>query len=189
MVASALGSDGKTFTCVNLSLSIAREHDWSVVLVDGDSVKPHLTRLFGADKEPGLMDLLRDPSTAFDSYVMPTSIPGLAILPAGARDKHASELLVSARMASLCAEISAANPRRIVLFDSAPLLLTSEAPALATQIGQVVLVVRANRTPQRSVLEARDKIDPAKAINLVLNDAASRDGHLAYGYGYQGYPE
>jgi Mrp family chromosome partitioning ATPase len=65
MIASALAGEGKTFTSLNLCLSIAREHDWNVVLVDGDCNKPHLTTLFGAQEEPGLMDLLQDPAKSF----------------------------------------------------------------------------------------------------------------------------
>src|SRR5690606_7504988 len=102
MVASALAGEGKTFTCVNLCLSIARERDWSVVLVDGDCSKPHLTQLFSAEREPGLTDLLRDETLDFDSLVMPTDVDGLSLLPAGSRDPHASELLASKRMEELC---------------------------------------------------------------------------------------
>ena len=54
MLASALPGDGKTFTSINLALSMAREHDVSVLLVDADVPKPHISRIFGVDKEPGL---------------------------------------------------------------------------------------------------------------------------------------
>jgi protein-tyrosine kinase len=186
LVSSAISGEGKTFTCMNLCLSVAREKDWNVVLVDGDCKKPQLTHLFGADGEPGLMDLLHDKSLEFDSVVMPTNIPGLSILPAGKRDEHASELLASARMGKLCEKIATQDPKRIVLFDSPPLLLTEEAPVLATQVGQILLVVQANRTPQRAVLEARDRLDPEKAINLLLNQADARENSSVYG-GYGGY--
>jgi Mrp family chromosome partitioning ATPase len=105
MVASALSGEGKTFTCVNLCLSIARERDWNVVLVDGDSSKPQLTQLFSAEGERGLMDLLRDPELLFDDLVMPTDIAGLSLLPAGSHDAEASELLASRRMNELCMNI------------------------------------------------------------------------------------
>jgi exopolysaccharide/PEP-CTERM locus tyrosine autokinase len=185
MIASALAGEGKTFTCLNLCLSMAREEDWDVVLVDGDCKKPHLTRLFGAEAEFGFMDLLRDTSAQFDSFVMPTSVPGLSLLPAGKRDERASELIASARMDALCAELAANDTRRIVLFDSAPLLLTTESAVLASHVGQVVMVVQANRTPQKAVLAAIDKLDPAKAINLVLNQVDLKSGS-PYGeyYGY-----
>jgi len=182
MVASALSGEGKTFTCVNLCLSIARERDWNVVLVDADSSKPHLTRLFSAEREAGFMDLLRDPGLSFDDLVMPTDIPALSLLPAGAHDVDASELLASRRMKELCLELSSADVGRMIVFDSSPLLLTTEAITLASQVGQVLMVVRADNTPQQSVLAALEKLDPEKAINCVLNQTSGADLSESYGY-------
>jgi len=184
-VVSALPGEGKTFTCLNLCLSIARERDWSVVLVDADCSKPHLTRMFSAEDKPGLIDLLKDPSRTFDSLVMPTDVPGFSLLPAGSHDHHASELLASRRMDELCAELSA-RPGRMVVFDSSPLLLTTEAVVLASKVGQVVFVVKANQTPQDDVKAALEKVDHAKAIGCVLNQSWGTQA-AAEGYGYYGY--
>jgi exopolysaccharide/PEP-CTERM locus tyrosine autokinase len=185
MVASALAGEGKTFTCVNLCLSIARERDWDVVLVDADCSKPHLTRLFAAEQERGLIDLLRDPSLRFESVVMPTDVPGLSLLPAGTRDEHASELLASKRMDELCASLAAAAGR-IIVFDSSPLLLTSEAGAVAMEVGQIVVVVRANETPRGAVLAALEKLDSSKAVACILNQGYGSLPGLEYG-GYGDY--
>jgi protein-tyrosine kinase len=184
-VVSALPGEGKTFTCLNLCLSIARERDWSVVLVDADCSKPHLTRMFAAESQPGLIDLLRDPLMSFDSLVMPTDVPGLSLLPAGAHDHHASELLASKRMDEICAGL-ASDPDRIVVFDSSPLLLTTEAATLASKVGQIVFLVKANQTPQDAVLAAIEKLDPAKAIGCVLNQSWSTQDR-GDGYGYYGF--
>jgi len=185
-VVSALPGEGKTFTCLNLCLSIARERDWSVVLVDADCSKPHLTRMFSAEDRPGLIDLLKDPGRTFVSLVMPTDVPGFSLLPAGSHDHHALELLASRRMDELCAEL-AARPGRMVVFDSSPLLLTTEAVVLASKVGQVVFVVKANQTPQDAVKAALEKIDHTKAIGCVLNQSwgtpATADGYGYYGYG------
>jgi protein-tyrosine kinase len=184
-VVSALPGEGKTFTCLNLCLSIARERDWSVVLVDGDCSKPHLTRMFSAEDKPGLIDLLKDPTQSFDSLVMPTDVPGFSLLPAGSHDHHASELLASRRMDELCAELSG-RPGRMVVFDSSPLLLTTEAAVLASKVGQVLFVVKANQTPQEAVKAALEKVDHAKAIGCVLNQSWGTEA-AAEGYGYYGY--
>ena len=181
-VACAWGGGGKTFRCVNLCLSIARERDWSVVLVDADSSKPHLTRLFSAEREPGFMDLLCDPGLSFEDLVMPTDIPGLSLLPAGAHDADASELLASRRMKEICLELSSADVGRMIVFDSSPLLLTTEAIVLASQVGQVLMVVQADSTQQQSVLAALDKLDPEKAINCVLNQASGAGLSESYDY-------
>jgi exopolysaccharide/PEP-CTERM locus tyrosine autokinase len=186
MVTSSLAGEGKTFSSINLALSIASERDRSVVLVDLDCGKSHISRLFDAIDEPGFMDLLQDTSLSFDALVMPTDIPGLSLLPVGKRDNHASEHLSSDRMQELCESISAADPNRIVLFDSSPLLLTAEAPVLASEVGQVILVVRANKTPRQAVLDAYHRLDTSIPANLILTHAAARESVNAYG-GYYGY--
>jgi Mrp family chromosome partitioning ATPase len=187
MVASAVSGEGKTFTSVNLCLSIAREKDWNVVLVDGDCGKPQLTRMFGAEREPGLLDLLSGESNTFDSLVMPTNLPNLSFLPNGRRDPHAAELFSSVRMERLCAELNSSDPQRMIVFDSAPLLMAAESAVLATRVGQILLVVKAFGTPSHSVVEACDKLDSSKAINLLLNQASYQSNpHWDAGYGSYG---
>ena len=187
LVTSALPGEGKTFTCLNLCLSLAREQDWSVVLVDGDSSKPHLSRLLGAEGAAGLMDLLRDSTREFDSIVMPTDVPNLSFLPAGTRHRDAVELLASSAMETLCDSAARSDPKRMIVFDSPPLLLTSEAPALAAQMSQIVVVVKANKTPQRALLMALAQLDPTKAIGLLLNQAGKGTDEGKYSGHYYGY--
>jgi exopolysaccharide/PEP-CTERM locus tyrosine autokinase len=188
MIASALAGEGKTFTCVNLCFSIAQEKDWSVVLVDADCSKPHLTRLFSAEAEPGLLDLLRNPDASFDSFVMATDIPGFSLLPAGTLGSDASELLASKRMDAICAALAANSSGRMIVFDSSPLLVSSEAAALAHHVGQIAFVVRANETPQQAVLAALEKLDPQKAVGCILNRTYGTGlGFGTDGYGYEAY--
>jgi len=189
MIASPMRGDGKTFNCINLALSIATEKDKSVLLVDADVANPHISRLFGVDNELGLIDLLTDESLAVGDLLLKTNVPGLRLLPAGQSNEHATELLASKRMASIVETLSTSFPDRIVIFDSPPLLLTSEAPVLASLMGQIVVIVCAGVTPQRAVLEAVENLDPKKAISLVLNKfgkGISVDGYGGYGYGGQG---
>lgn len=182
MVASAMPGDGKTFTSINLALSFAMEKDLSVVLVDADVAKAHLSRIFGIQNDKGLMDLLRDEHLDAESLIMPTDVPGLSLLPAGKTSETATEMLASARMESIATQISARNPNRIVLFDSAPLLVTSEAMAMANVVGQIVMVVRAGVTPQSAVLDAIELLGEGKSIGLVLNqtDEQVRPGYYQY---------
>lgn len=187
LVASALPGDGKTFNCINLSLSIAVEKDTKVVLVDADVAKPHISTLFGLANEPGLIDLLSDESINLDDVVLPTDIPGLSILPAGKRSEHAPELLASQRMEAVTRVLSEAAPERVIVFDSSPLLSTSDAGVLARLVGQIVVIVAAGHTPQQAVMDALDGLDEAKAINLVLNRASSGSGAESYGYYGYGY--
>src|SRR5262245_37922452 len=85
MVTSALPGDGKTFTSFNLALSIARERDSSVLLVDADLSKAHVSQLLGIRERPGLTDLLMDPCLNPRDSIFATSIEGLRVIPAGRR--------------------------------------------------------------------------------------------------------
>ncbi|MDJ0941251.1 MAG: XrtA-associated tyrosine autokinase [Woeseiaceae bacterium] len=191
MVTSALPGDGKTFTGINLALSMALEKDTSVLLVDADVAKPHVSELFDVPDQPGLIDLLTDETIDTSRFVMRTDVPGLSLLPAGSADEHATELLASRRMEIVIEELSRKYPDRIVIFDSPPLLVTSEARVLAASVGQIAMVVRAGVTQQEAVLEALDSLDQTKAINLILNESSASilaDGFSAYGgYGVHAY--
>lgn len=185
MIASALPGEGKTFTSVNLSMSLANEKDWNVLLVDADCRRPELSRLLGVADQPGLLDLLRDPKLSLQSMVLPTNIERLHILPLGTPADDASELLASARMSEICDSL-AQGENQIVIWDSSPLLVTTEPVVLSGQCGQVLVVVNAHRTPQQAVIEAVEKIDATAAVGLIMNRAAKGTDGLRYG-GYRNY--
>jgi exopolysaccharide/PEP-CTERM locus tyrosine autokinase len=185
-VASALPGDGKTFTSINMALSMSRERDVSVLLVDADVAKPHVSRLFGVDGEPGLLDALADPAIHPESLVIRTDIRGLFLLPAGKPREGASELLSSARLGQISKALLGRDPRRILLFDSSPLMVASESRPLVESVGQVVLVVRASATPKQAVLDAVEILGPDKRIGIVLNQSQSVLSKNYYGYGDYG---
>lgn len=191
MVASPLSGDGKTFNTVNLALSISNEKDLSVILVDADVGKPHISRILGLAEEPGLIDLVRDGETDLDLVRFRTNIPGLSVIPAGQFYDNATELLASNRMAEAVSRLADGAPNRIVVFDSPPILQTSESRVLAGRMGQIVLVVSADKTPRPAVLAAIESLDTDNPVNLILNQAGfmfSADAYGAYGaYGYGGY--
>ncbi|HEY4342398.1 MAG TPA: AAA family ATPase [Steroidobacteraceae bacterium] len=186
MVASALSGEGKTFTSINLALSMALEQDTEVLLVDADVAKPHVSRIFGLRADRGLLDLLVDRNLSAESAILPTNVPGLSILPAGRQIATATELLASSRMTELVEELSSTAARRIVLFDSPPLLLSTESRALVHAVGQVVMVVRAQFTARKAVLDAIELLDDAKPISLVLNQSELAPSTGYYGYGSYG---
>jgi exopolysaccharide/PEP-CTERM locus tyrosine autokinase len=185
MVASAVPGDGKTFTSINLALSMALERDISVLLVDSDVAKQHLTEILGLRDRKGLLDALIDETLDAESLVVPTNIRGFAILPAGRRAEGTAELLSSSRMSHTIATLCARNPRRILLLDSPPLLITNEGRALVKIAGQVVLVVRAGETPRHAVQAALDLFDPSQAGGLILNQV--KVGLTEGYYGYDAY--
>lgn len=184
MMASALPGEGKTFTSLNLAVSMSRERDVSAVLVDADVAKPHLSRALGVGKEKGLLDLLADETLDPESLILQTDIPGLSFLPAGQHSETATELLASLRMKEIVATMRANDSSRIILLDSPPLLLTTESRVLGEVAGQVVLVVRAGYTAQQAVLDAISLLGEHGGINLVLNqcESTTSEGHY-YGHG------
>jgi receptor protein-tyrosine kinase len=186
MVASALPGEGKTFTSVNLALSFARERDLDVLLVDADVAKPHITETLGLRDEPGLMDVLASQELDVGPLVLPTDLPRLSFLPAGrASEDSATELLGSARMQAIVRRLIRLKPNRVVVFDSPPVLVTTESEIVARLVGQIVLVVRAGVTPRAAVLDALDLLGE-KPIGVVLNQVPREPsaGYYGYGYGY-----
>jgi len=186
-VTSALPGEGKTFTSVNLALSLALERGREVVLVDGDTARRNVTHIFRLEGEPGLLDSGGDAGTALESTLLRTDVPSLYVLPAGNPHSEATEILRSERTAALLAAL-ASDPRRVVLIDCPPLLVTSEAGVLASLAGQVVVVVKASDTPQEVVLRAVEAITEEKPVSLVLNQVLSApERHYGYYYGGYGY--
>lgn len=186
MLASALPGEGKTFTSINLALSMALEKDIEVLLVDADVAKPHVSRIFGLQFEEGLLDLLADSAVHPESVILPTSIPGLSILPAGKQVANATELLASARMEQIVTQLGGVRGKRIVLFDSPPLLLSTESRAIAGVVGQVVLVVRAESTSRKAVADAVELIGERTPLSLILNQSELPPSGGYYGYGSYG---
>lgn len=183
MVTSALPGDGKTFTSINLALSMALERDVSVLLIDSDVAKRHVSEIFGLEARAGLLDALVDENVDAESLIVPTTTRGFSILPAGNRVSGTAELLSSNRMRTIVAGLCARNSRRIVLLDSPPLLVTNEGGALVKIANQVVLVVRAGRTPRQAVQAAVALFDEQQAGGVVLNEVrgATREGYYGYG--------
>jgi len=182
MVTSALPGEGKTFTAVNLALSVAMELDTTVLLVDGDVAHPELPRVLGTPASPGLLELLTTNELDVSDAIVRTNVDNLSILPAGAHHRRATELLASEQMAIVLHELGTRYPDRIVIFDSPPLLPTTEARALALHMGQIVMVVAADSTRQHAVNLALATIENCDIVLMMLNKADKTDVGTYYGY-------
>lgn len=185
MVTSASPGEGKTFTAVNLALSMAQEQDYTVLLVDSDVAKPHISNVLGLSESLGLLDLVEDRSLAPESLELQSNIKDLSFLPAGRSRDHATELLSSSRMNEIVEFLASRKAGRIVIFDTPPLLRTSEAKALTDLAGQVVMVVRAELTSQDAVLSALHQMHDDQVVNLVLNQSRADPEKGSYGYDYE----
>ncbi|KQN69419.1 protein tyrosine kinase [Duganella sp. Leaf61] len=182
VVTSALPGEGKTYCAVNLAMSIAMEMDSTVLLVDADVARPSVLKVLGLPPGPGLMDVLLGEQADLSDVILKTNIRTLSVVPAGRADKHATELLASRSMSRLLADIAGRYADRIVIFDSPPLLLTTEASVLAAHMGQVVMVVEAEHTTQHAVKEALQRIQHCPNVNLIYNKSRATADAKYYGY-------
>ena len=187
MVTSSLAGEGKTFVAVNLAISLAMELDKTVLLVDADVARPSVLSRLGLSNTVGLLDVLADPSIQLPDVLLRTNIAKLTILPAGGSRGHATEMLASDTMGDLLAELATRYADRIIIFDAPPLLPSPESRVLATRMGQVILVVEAEQTPQRTALQALSTIDSCPVVMPLLNKSTRSE--IGLYYGYYGPPE
>ncbi len=182
-VTSSLQGEGKTFTAVNLAISIAMEMDHTVLLVDADVIKSSVSKTLGIQADVGLTDYLKGDIESLSDVMLNTSIPKLSVLPAGTRQDLSTELLNSDFMENLFRELSERYKDRVVIIDSPPLLETNESRVIAHKVGQIVFVVEHNKTTQASIKNALSLLDPEMVIGLVMNKNRSGSKSQYYGYG------
>lgn len=185
MITSSLPGEGKTFTSLNLAVSIAMEMDRTVLLVDTDIIKSDITRLFGIQGRPGLFDVLSRMDLDVGSVLVRTNIPKLVLLPAGTIQEKITEKLASEAMHRLAVELANRYHDRVIIFDCPPVLATTGAVALARFVGQTVLVVEAGKTTQETLKHALEALEHVNVTGLVLNKSKqSPSTSKYYGYGY-----
>lgn len=188
-ITSAYAGEGKTFTSLNLALSIAMELDTTILLVDTDVIKMSLTKMLGLENEPGLMDVLLGKSKDVGDVILATDIPGLKVIPAGSHHERPTELLASVNMRKLTRELSERYSDRVILFDAPPLLATTEANVVTHLMGQIMLIVEAGSTPDDAVKSAVEQLDiDKKVVGLILNKSRYFKGS-GYDGGYYGSRE
>lgn len=183
MITSAKPREGKTFTSTNIAISISMEEDYNVLLVDADIRRQALRQNLGLEANQGFVDLLLNPSLDMADVLLRTNIPRLSVLPAGTMSDRAPELLASARMRDLIDDMAQRYRDRIILFDTAPCLVSSDAATLAAHVGQVVFVVEAEQTQQHEIIAALNLISACPDISFILNKAQPLATTSYGGYG------
>jgi len=191
LVTSAEPSEGKSYTSLNLALSIVRDREMRVILVDGDVALPGITATLGLDGANGLNDVLDDPSLDVNDVIYRTTVDGLFFVPAGKWHDHSPELIAGSRMPQIIQDLGSRVGNGVVILDSPPLLATNEAQVATRYVGHVLMVVRADRTEQQAVLDALALIDKSTPVSAVLNGVEASllskyYGQYYYGYGAQG---
>lgn len=189
MISSAIPGEGKSFSALNLAMSLAMEPDHHVILVDADVHRFTLLRELGIETQLrdtcGLADLLLDTSLPLEECLYRTNIDKLSILPFGHYHPRAAELFGSRAMLERIDELCKRYPQSMIVFDTPPILATTEARVLARMLGQIVLVIEAGRTQREQVKEALGYIEGANIIGTILNKNRNKAAHDYYSGYYQ----
>jgi protein-tyrosine kinase len=187
MVTSPNPREGKSFTAINLAMSIASERDLHVLLVDADVQRPSIMKTLGVPEHKGLLDVLSDNGVALSEAILRTNIRNLSLMPAGSPSLATTELLASQKMAMLMGDMAARYRDRVIIFDAPPVLASSEPSVLALHVGQIIVVIEAGRTGRRAVEETLNHISGCPNVNIVLNKTQLQNRTDRFGaYSYYG---
>ena len=186
-VTSCWPGEGKTFTAVNLALSLILEDSIDVLLVDGDIVRPSLHKMFNIDGGLGLVNYLADDGPNLAPYLWRAENGRLTLLPAGATGESNRTLIRSGAMTRFMKDVSNRYSERIVIIDTPPLLGGREAPLLANYADHILFVVECGRTSQSAVEDALDLLTTHDNVSLILNRCNEGDRLTSGGEGSYGY--
>jgi protein-tyrosine kinase len=176
LVTSARPGEGKTFCTLNLALSLVLDERRPVLVIDADIVRGGVGEKLHITEARGLADCLRDPTLPLSEILLRDAEYGFSVLPVGTTVETATDLFAGTRMRDFVAEIAQRYADRVILIDSPPLLSRSESFALASQVGQVLMVVEAQRTSQAAVRAALDLLASNENVSVVLNKSV-RESH------------
>ncbi|HWU26829.1 MAG TPA: hypothetical protein VN154_10545 [Rhizomicrobium sp.] len=172
MVTSSLPKEGKTFTSVNLALSLAMERDLKVLLIDCDMLRPGIGRFFAKPRGEGLAEFLKGAFTSIDDVTYRCKdLPNLDLVFAGTPEAESPELVSSRRMSELLVEVAAADPERIVIVDTPPVLASTEAATLSPQMHQVIMVIAALQSDRFQLEKSLETVSACPSISLLFNKA------------------
>lgn len=168
-VTSVAEDEGKTTTAINLGISIAKEIEYTVLLVDTNLRSPEMHKYFGFEAHLGLSDYLQSDIELSEILIKPQEIDHLVILPGGAPVMNSTELLGSPKMNALVNEVKSRYPKRIVVCDLPPILNTADTLTLAPYIDCSLIVVEDDVTKESELKQAIDLLSSTNILGTVLN--------------------
>lgn len=186
LVTSAKPGEGKSFTALNLAGSIAQHTTEKVLLIDLDAKVRPLTALLGAADEPGFYELAANPLLDPRSFIMPTAVSSLAFMPVGHRSEEADGQAAAGPITDAITRIARQFAGQIVVLDAPPCLSTSDPSTVAPIVGQIVMVIEAERTQRSEVEAALDLVRVCPNITMLLNKVQLTSSHTFGAYDYYG---
>lgn len=167
-VTSPNPGEGKTVTTINLAISLAKELNQTILLVDFDLRRPSVHRYFGLNDSPGISDYIVGSVEIEQTFVNP-GVERLVLLPGHDPIQNSSETLSSPQFAELINDIKTRYADRIVLFDLPPLLVIDDALTMAPHIDAYLLVVEDGMTDEEDLRSANKMLSGLNVLGSVLN--------------------
>ncbi len=186
MVTSAKPGEGKSFTALNLAGSIAQHTTEKVLLVDLDAKLRPLTALLGTGDLPGFYDLVADPLLDPAGAMLPTAVANLHFLPVGHRTGETNGQADGRPITGAIGRIARQFADHVVVLDAPPCLSTSDPSTVAAVVGQIVMVIEAERTQRSEVEAALDLVRVCPNITMLLNKVQLTSSHTFGAYDYYG---
>ena len=194
LITSGMPQEGKSFVATNLAISLARNRNAKVLLIDGDMRRYTVHQLLGCEAEPGLADYLAGRSTIIEVMQRPDAasitaaagarvggLSSLTFIAGGNGGDRAADLSNNHRFGELMA---AASPLfDWIIIDSSPVLPVSDAVNLARSCDGVLLIARGGVTEYTDAQRAQHEMKGANVLGFVLN-AAERPAQVSSYYGY-----
>lgn len=182
LVTSTRAGEGKTFTALNLALSLAMEDRIETLLIDADLARPKVRARLGLPFAAGLADRIIDPKLPAAGLGWRVNDAPLNIIPEGTRAHRPTDLFSSTQSQAFWTEIATANPERLVIIDAPPVLAATDAVMLAKHADEILFVVEANATPEAAVAASIDElIDVNPNVSIMLNRCQIGAGGAHYG--------
>ena len=170
MVTSSLCSEGKSITALNLAISLAHEHDNTVLLVDADLRKPSLHSYLGIEAKTGLAECMTQEIDVGEAIIR-TGIGKLSLLPAGNRVKNPVELFSSQKVRELFLQMKSRYRDRYIIIDTPPVLPFTESRTLSTMMDAVIMVVKEGVASPDEITEAIGYVKGPDLLGIVYNEA------------------
>ncbi len=187
MVTSADAGEGKSVTAVNFAITLARQIDHTVLLVDADLRNPSIHNYLGIKADFGLSEYLEGRINNLSEVLIKTGIGKLVLLPAGTPPPNSAELLSSNRMKELSQEMKNRYADRYIIYDSSPLLACADAISLSKHVDGILLVIQGARTSEKTVKEALAHLQGSPVLGVVYNNVPDFMCKNLYPYDYYRY--
>lgn len=161
-------SEGKTVTAINLAISLSRQENQNVVLIDLDLVRPTVCRYLGIKPDVGLAEYFSGEVSLEEIWISP-GIEGLLVLASATPIENSSETLRSAKMLELLETVAAKKSSSLIIFDMPPLMRSDDVLAFGPLVDAVLFVVASGKTSRAELGKAKELLQEFNLIGTALN--------------------